>query len=454
MEVEETTEQNADEVNIPAESVEDGQEEVLDPAAGADDKQIPETDEAKTDFRSLFGKARQSAESRQTDDSEGEKVEEPKSDEQIPGEEKSETEEPKEKSEEEIKDEPKDEPKTTKRSESFRKMEQERDDALAQVTEVNQRLTSLDEKFAQHGGVEVVETALELYDLASDKTKASEFVQKINSLPHKGAIQREIFDNVLDLPANRVYGINRVLKEDFGLTGNISQPFLEKFFEFATSRLNTDPEAFESFLDRELELSAEPESELDRLRKENEALKNPPKEEQKEEAQQESQAEFASRIQRTYNDFEDSTFDRVSKTELSKYGFSPLSNDTSEVKAAKEYLSNAVKFAVAVEMRQAKAHETLLDYWIEKTPEDNKFYSQARKSYENAMTIKVQNALKAIAPLLGAKPEEKSKEIPKETKVETAAKGGKSELPAPKKEKREPLGFRAAFGNARKAVSK
>ena len=240
--VEETTDNKADEVIIPAESEESGKEpQILDPAAGADDKQIPETtDEAtesaepKAKFSSLFGKARENAfTNRQAEDSEETEVEEPSTDDKIPGEHKTETEESEEESEEVKKDEPKEEPKeekATKRSEGYKKMESERDAALEQVTQVNTRIEKLEEQFAQHGGVEVVETAMELYELASDKTKTSELVEKLNSLPHKAQIQQQIFDNVLDLPANRVYGINRVLREDFGLEGNISQPFLEKFF--------------------------------------------------------------------------------------------------------------------------------------------------------------------------------------------------------------------------------
>lgn len=445
MEVEETTEIKAEEVDMPAES--EVVEQIAD-GEGADDTKEPDDAPERSGFSAKFGAARERAAERQTGEEVEDEAAESDSDEKMPEAEETEeaqTEDPAE----ELKDETT-EVKKTARSESFKKMEADRDAALAENTEIKTRLSELDARFEKHGGMEAVETAMELFDLAADKSRSTEFVEKINSLPHKALIQREIFENVLDLPANRVYGINRVLREDFGLEENLNQPVLEKLFEFVTVRLNRDPAEFENFLERELELSNNPESENERLRAEIERLKTQPKEEKT--SQPETETEFATRIQQTYNKFEDEAFEQVSQAELQKYGFAVTSSDPPELKRAKERMAQAAKFAVAVEMREAKAHQNLLDFWIEKTPEDNKFYSQAAKTYRSAMTLKVQNFLKDVAPILGAIKAGKAKKT-EETAVQTAAKGeGQTNIQPPKRTDKKPLGFSGAFAEARKAV--
>lgn len=376
--------------------------------------------------------------------------EETESDDEESAEEKTDEEESKE-AEKQSEDDTEEEKTASRRGENFRKVTEERDTLLSANAELQTRLDKFEQNFEKFGGLDSVETALEVANTLSDPTKIKEFADIIGKLPHRAAIQKTFFDNALSLEANRIYGVNQVLMTDFGLSSGLTQDRMEKSFEFIVQKYNEDPEEFDQFLERELELANTPENELKRTRAELERLKNPKTAKTADQTQEfESDQDLHQRIQKTHDEFEDTQFEAISNEVAADYGLNVSKNDTPAIKEAKEFLLEAVKFKVAVEMRTAKAHESLLGYWIVNQT-DSPFYNQAVKNYKAALKVKTQNSLKQISRLLGART---AKEVKKDTTLEnlTDQNKARTDLPPKTEKKTESKGFRAAFQAAKRSA--
>jgi hypothetical protein len=259
------------------------------------------------------------------------------------------------------------------------------------------KVETLNSKLAEHGGIEAVAPAMEIFD----KLVNGRAVEVINELPAhiRNGVQKQVFEAALSQEANRVLGVNSVLKADFGLEKDLPKQTMEKLFEFAAYRLNTDADDFTAFLDRELELVNTPEKEVERLRAENERLKTKPADAEAKAEGTETDEQILARIQTTYDDYSDQTFDRLSQAELKAYGLEASSKDTPAVKTAKETVLAMIREYVGVEMRKAKAFQPLFPYWLSGDT-DNSWYRQAEGTYERVMQLKVQQAFKSISKLL------------------------------------------------------
>lgn len=418
--------------------------------------QIPENIEAPaapTGFDSAFGKAREAATARvevgasdadsdeATDDSLADDAAEP--DETVPGE--KEDEEAEEEEEAKVEDETGEKP-ARDRTRNFKEVAAENETLKAENIKTTEKLAKLDNQFKQYGGVDVVETAMDVYDkLANGQT-----LEVINELPahERTKVQQQVFVDAISKEANRVFGVNQVLTNDFGLEKPITQPLLEKAFEFITHRLNTDGEDFETFLDRELEFINTPEKELERVKAENERLKNPSAKTE-EGSTIETEFETAVRVNKTLDVFEDETFSKVIVPEIKTYGLEITPKDTPAIKEAKETLQNAVQAYIGRQMREAQAFTPLLEFWAANDTK-GKWYNQAAGNYERAMKAKVQVSLKAISRLFNAKSNSISADIPDPVKI--PAPNGKTALQSPKPKPSEGGGFSAAFNTAKKQI--
>jgi hypothetical protein len=335
------------------------------------------------------------------------------------------------------------------RTRKYKEVVAENEKLQTEAETTRTRLDTLEKQFENHGGVDVVEAAIEAYDkLANGKA-----VELIDSLP---AVQRQkvvsdIFQNALTDERNRVHGVNTVLKQDFGLTADLDQPRLEKIFEFVVHRLNEDPSEFDSFLERELEFANTPEKEVQRLRAENERLKQPNDPKTDQPSAPESPEAFAVRMETTYRDFEDTNYSKVAAPLFANYGLAVTDKDPAEIREAKELLQRSIRSVIAEDMRGAKAFEPLIPFWLSGDEKDLKttFYGQAAKQYERAMKARVETALKTASRLFGgakakaAPPSDATLANPK-----IPAPGGKTAI-TPKKQDSSPTGFKSAFRTAR-----
>lgn len=446
-----------------------GNEEVLPSTAtsdgGADSasETASETVTSTGGFSSRFQQARERAfsdnpeedDTKSTDSAEGN---DKASDEKVPEEDAEDETGKDEESTEEKTDEktetPEEDKKSSKRGENFKQVLSERDTALAENSELKTRLETFEQKFEKFGGFDAVETAVEVANALADPTKIDEFTNLVQKLPHRAQIHKKFFDTALSREENRVYGVNRVLREEFGLNADLSKTQMEKAFEFLAHKLNEDSEGFDGYLERELELANTPERELARTKAELERLKNPEaaKTQNNSQSSDESEFDFLQRIQKTHDEFEDGQFTSVSAEVAADYGLQPSKNDTPAVREAKEFILDAVKFAVGVQMRSAKAHEALLGYWVENRAE-GAFYNQAVKNYQNAMRTRVQHAFKQVSRLIQVRTEVKTTTPKKELPSIADGAKAKTEI-APKQEpkKAQTGGFRSAFSEAKRSA--
>lgn len=427
----------------PTPAVEEGAEPNLVPDAP---EAQPEPD-AKADFHSLFKKAAEKAAAPEVEpepepksDEGSEKPEDDpseKADEEVPAEEAPESEEDAAKADTEGK---------RSRTQNFKEIKAENEQLVTERDTAVEKVEKLNAKLAEYGGLDVVQNALEIYDKLANGN-AAEVIQNLPAHVRTG-VQRQVFEAALGEEANRVLGVNTVLKTDFGLKTDLDQPTMEKIFEFAVTRLNADPDDFIAFIDRELTLAATPENELEKLRKEVDLLKSKPAEDGKEVKQSDPGVELT-RIQTTHDTFETETLQGLIAPELKAYGLETSSKDTPAVKAAKEMVSQMIFEYTAHQMRSSKAFEPLLPYWLDNDVE-NSWYAQAAGNYKRAAGTRVEAAFKAVSKLLNvakapadAKPAAPSVPAPGEKR--------KAAMQPADKGKKPEGGFSSAWANARRA---
>jgi hypothetical protein len=441
----------ADVTDIPAPAVEGGAEPAPEPAAQPDQPQ---------EFSSLFRAAHEKATAEPEPAAAEPKPDEPapaEDDDTIPDDD-ADADKPDEVSEtaDEIKDTPADDANKAKppdaRTRKYKEVVEENTQLRTQV----ERVDKLETQFEQYGGVDVVETAMDLY-----QKLATQPAEVINELPahQRQDVVKKIFTDALANESNRVFGINSVLKQEFGLTADLDQPRMEKIFEYVAHRLNDDPAEFDAFLSRELEFVNTPERELARVKAENERLKNPQQASQEDTAVVEPPEKFAARMNTVFETFEEGAFANEVIPKFADYGLNVLPTDTPEVKGAKEVLQGAVRSFVCEQMRQAKAFDPLIPFMVSNDTE-NKFFGQAKGAYDRAMKAKGETLLKAVSRLLGkASP---AAPAPADTTATTTTKpavpgaripapGGRTQIPQSKPKPAEG-GFRTAMAAAKKNV--
>lgn len=419
--------------------------------------------EKPAEFGDLFGKAKETALSARDEEGKqakgdeggesksGDESEKKPADEQIPAEEdKTKPEEETAKAE----DTGEEGDKKPDRTRNYKAIVEENTALKTERDTAIEKVTKLDAKLSEHGGIEVVTQAMDIFDKLANG-KAAEVIAELPA-HQKQALQKQVFETALTNEANRVFGVNQVLKSDFGLANDMSQPQLEKVFEYVTHRLNTDAEGFEALIDRELEYANTPENENAKLKAEIERLKTKPAETAKADGTEETPEtddQLLTRISTTHDDFESTTFKTLLDPELKTYGLEVSAKDTPAVKEAKEELIAMVREKVGHEMRLSKAFEPLLPLWATKETE-NTWYNQAARAYERAMKAKIQQSLKKISKLFVAKAQPVANGNGADAgKTALPAPGGKgSNIQRPAKKQGEGGGFTSAFAAARKAV--
>lgn len=271
---------------------------------------------------------------------------------------------------------------------------------LEQNTQLQERFSTFEQQFEEQGGFDTVENAVNFYALASDPTKVAEFTQALSGLPHFRQQQAAFFQQALSDPTNRVLGLNGVLQGDFGLQTPISQQQIEKVFEYIVERFNDDAEDFETFLDRSLELADTPERRLARLEAENAKLKSGKTTTTKStDEAQEPATDVYGRVQAMGDRLDDEQFAAAYDKVAADYGLKPSSKDPVAFKEAKQTMSDVLRIFASYEMRNAKAFEPLLAYWIEGNMEKNPHYENQVRLYGKAMNARVQALIKKISPL-------------------------------------------------------
>lgn len=272
---------------------------------------------------------------------------------------------------------------------------------LEQNVQLQERFTEFEQKFEEQGGFDTVENAVNFYALASDPTKVGEFTKALAGLPHFRQQQAAMFQDALSDPANRVMGLNNVLKEDFGLQTPITQTQIEKVLEYVVERFNDDPEDFETFLDRSLELADTPERRVARLEAENAKLKSGVKTttESTDGSQEPDSGAMFARVQEMGDRLDDEQFAAAYDKVAADYGLKPSSKDPVAFKEAKATMSDLLRIFASYEMRNAKAFEPLLAYWMEGNTDQNPHYANQVRLYGKAMNARVQALIKKISPL-------------------------------------------------------
>lgn len=434
--------------------------------SGADDK-APEQ-KAPDDFSSIFDAAKTTAQkARETSGAEAEgdksgaeggktdeeaKSSEKTSDEKVPGDEDDAEAEEKAASDAEKQAEAEGEkPKATDRSRKYQEIVEENTRLTGERDTAIAKATKIEESLAKHGGVDTVQQAMDIYDkLASGK--ANEVFADLPS-HQRTQIQKEVFTAAIAEETNRVFGVNEVLKNDFGLSTDMSQKLMEKTFEYVAHRLNTDAADFEAYLDRELEFADSPEKRIARLEAENQRLKTAPKDGSESTEKTETELDIGLRVEKAYNEFEDATFKEIADAEFKAFGLEVSAKDTPAVKEAKELLADAVRNLVGYEMRTAKAFDPLLQYWVENDIE-NAWFKQAAGAYRRAMNARVQTTLKKLSKLFVARSANAdSQKATNRTNAVPAPGGQGSQMKAPAGAKDTPGGgLRGAMQEARKAV--
>lgn len=430
-----------DVVEVPTESV------------GTDDSYAPNNGRDK-DFDSFFNEAvSKSAQTSPEADNETEEEAEPAvSDDQIPDEpakpaaeiadaEEEDAETTENTDETEEPDEAKAEKKS--RSTSYKEAITRAETAEAEAQKTTERIEKLDKQFEKFGGIEAVEDAVNLYETLMDKTKADEFIREMEQLPHYGTMAKKVIDRAMENPAQRVFSVNQVLTEDFGLSKQISQPLMEKAFEFMTNYINDDPQEFENFLDRELEFANTEEKEIARLKAENERLKNPPVAQNA--APQETEQETIIRLQTKHNEFFDGQFNEVALPDLKSFGYAVSSNDPPQMKADKEKIAKLIRNGVQVELAQKRATEPLIEQWMSgKDDENSSFVKAATRNYRNVLKHESEDILKTLARLQVAIGKTKPNPTSEAHDKVASAQNPKSNI-APTSQKRKPSSFDEAF---------
>lgn len=350
--------------------------------------------------------------------------------------------------------------KKTSRSQSFKDME-------AEVTATRSRVEALEQQFEQHGGLDVVETAMQMFE----KFANGNAVEVISELPahQRKAIADSVLGQVMNDPNVRVESVNAILTNEFGLKSALPQPLIEKVFEYVVGRANSDVSDLEAYLDYKIEALSTPESELERTKRELDNLKNG-------DSGQEKAAESTAapvddpmiavnNANRLYDEFERTSYATVAEPLLAQYGFDVKANDTPAVKTAKETLAGALESYIAEEMRTAQAFKPLLPYWLEfggdeaalQKLNENQLYASGVKSYQRAMRAKGESVIKSLATLLGsAQAAAPSQPPPAEPRTPTVPNSAGTRQVVPDEQKKvnrdEPKGFGSAFATAKKTA--
>lgn len=338
------------------------------------------------------------------------------------------------------------EPSKKPRSQAFKTLQTEHQ-------QLSERISSLDKQFEKHGGVDVVETAMDIFSALAEGD-AERFLSQLPAYEQQ-QLATTVLQQAVSDPALRVQSINSVLKNDFGLSEDMPSDVIEKAFEHMVYAYSVDPDEFRQFLERELEYASTPESELERTKRELERLKT----QQTGEGSSEADADaltpelVAERVNKAFDAFEASTYERVAAPIFENYGLADLPSDSDRIKTAKTTLRNMVDNHVAVETRKSKAYEPLLPYWWngEKDVENNVFFKQNARIYENAVRANLEQAVKAVATTFGLKGKKQSSGQPSKTGVIPGSTASRRSIkPTSDGKQRRPQGFVNVFRDVRR----
>ncbi len=399
-----------------------------------DDIQIaePQSDSGSDSFDALFDEAAEAAAAQNEPEANDDEVDAEDAADDNPAEDDAETETEtdaeQDKSEKNKSDEPKSEPdEKPSRVSKFKQLEAEREELQAKNTELETRQTELDKTFEKYGGVESVQDMAEVFDKVMNPQKVDQLVEELQKVPHGAKIQKAIFDHNLEMPENRVYAVNNVMKDDYGLEKSFSPETIDKVFQYISAKANEDSEDFENYLDRELSyLPPAEETETERLRRENELLKNPPKQQdQTADAQtydlskgddlwRASQA--AGKDLASYNS---ERFNDVAVPVLKELGYDKLA------KVAENFVFGEINRQELETLQAAKAEngdipflpgQAMAELFMTKTAfgteyADTTFGKQTKRAYDKVVKAKTEEFIKMISDAL--KPAGKAQTLPK-----------------------------------------
>ena len=324
-------------------------------------------------------------------------------------------------------------PEKESRVNRFKATVAENEKLTARISEIDARL----EKFGGVEGFEVLGNVLDAFmnldgkfEIAGENGETQEVSGKdivydfVNELPERDAVYSDFFLKGLENEENRVFAINDVLKQEFGLKAevNLKQDQINQVFDYLTAKINTaqnQEEINKIFQDLEFETKElgydEAEfslkTENDKLKAELEALKNPnPANQTKNETdpveafQKELQQSFENE-QKHYQAQDElivNLFDTVAVDLLGKAGWAAADGDSETAKTSKQKFADIVlgKDNIAQRIRNTDAFKKAAGYLKNGNLENSKTGAIAMNNLRIAMTAQVTSLLKDLS-LLG-----------------------------------------------------
>lgn len=310
---------------------------------------------------------------------------------------------------------------------------------VAENEQLTTRLSEIDSKLEKFGGVEgfevlgnVLDAFMNLdgkFEIEGENGEKLEVSGKdivydfVNELPERDAVYSDFFLKGLENESNRVFAINDVLKQEFGLKAdvNINQDQINKVFDFLTAKVNTatTPAEIEKifqdleFETKELGYDGEEfsmKTENEKLKAEIEALKNPQTANQQKteidpvEAFQKEIQQSIENEQKHYKAQDDlivNLFDTVAVDLLGKAGWAAAAGDSDSAKTSKQKFADIVlgKDNVAQRIRNTDAFKKAAGYLKNGNLENSRTGQIAMNSLKIAMTAQVTSLLKDLSLL-------------------------------------------------------
>lgn len=295
----------------------------------------------------------------------------------------------------------------------------ERDTLKTEIATLTEQREKLDTELERFGGIEGMTEAVKSLELIANPAKASEAVSYLQSLPHGGQMEsifacRALGIGGVDVPENMLPTVlenqatvfSTALQRYQGLKNPLTLDQVDKLGQYIALRANDDVTDLMSEIDSALNDASTPDNEVQRLRREVEALKAAKDQPanangaDKPDAAKPQEFDYQALAQR-FDDYEKDIFPKVAEKLLQDHHLAIVPTDPPEIQKAKETLSTLLFAHQSLEGRASNAFQIVANY-IERNAEKSEAFRYVENDYRRTIKLNVQTAISNLLPLFKA----------------------------------------------------
>lgn len=298
---------------------------------------------------------------------------------------------PKEESEQE------EETKQTARSQRFKEMETRNQEMEASL----KKYESLNEYVEKYGDAANINRVIEDFEMLIDPERASDAVQFITELPHGEQLATAFFHQGLNSLENRVNAVNDVLKNDYGVEGQIDFDTLDLIFTYVAAAVS-DPKTLANwkadlsekigeseFLNKEALLEKKVQSLQSKI-EELEQKKNSPDSQNTPEVQE--QARFQS-FKQNLDPIQDTLIDKDLLPIAREFGYEAVEGEPEEDRNFKSWMLGKIFEDYDRAIAKSGAFKTFIEY-LKTDKQNHPLFPVIRENYLRAARATFREILK------------------------------------------------------------